>query len=135
MKIPAGVDTGTRVQLTGEGEVGPGGGPAGDLYVEIHVAPHETFTRNGGDLHCTVTLPTLEADVVGGEEPTEHRPAARVDLARRLLLVADRRQLAQQLLLTGVETARGLDDHRDDEVAASAAQARHATAPEHLLGA
>src|SRR4051794_16626770 len=77
VKIPAGVDDGTRVQLSGEGEVGPGGGPAGDLYVEIHIAPHETFTRHGNDLHCTVTLPmtagalgttltlpTLEADVV-----------------------------------------------------------------------
>jgi molecular chaperone DnaJ len=80
VKIPAGVDSGTRVQLTGEGEVGPGGGPAGDLYVEIHIAPHDTFTRHGNDLHCTVTLPmtaaalgtvltlpTLEADVVSGE--------------------------------------------------------------------
>ena len=80
VKIPAGVDSGTRVQLTGEGEVGPGGGPAGDLYVEIHIAPHATFTRHGNDLHCTVTLPmtagalgtvltlpTLEADVVSGE--------------------------------------------------------------------
>jgi molecular chaperone DnaJ len=79
VKIPAGVDSGTRVQLTGEGEVGPGGGPAGDLYVEIHIAPHDTFTRDGNDLHCTVTLPmtaaalgavltlpTLEADVVTG---------------------------------------------------------------------
>ncbi|MEO9323604.1 molecular chaperone DnaJ [Nocardioides sp. C4-1] len=79
IKIPAGVDTGTRVQLAEEGEVGPGGGPAGDLYVEIHVAPHETFTRHGNDLHCTVTLPmtaaalgttltlpTLEADVEDG---------------------------------------------------------------------
>jgi molecular chaperone DnaJ len=80
VKIPAGVDNGTRVQLTGEGEVGPGGGPAGDLYVEIHIAPHGTFTRHGNDLHCTVTLPmsaaalgttltlpTLEADVVAGD--------------------------------------------------------------------
>ena len=80
VKIPAGVDDGTRVQLSGEGEVGPGGGPAGDLYVEIHLAPHPTFTRHGNDLHCTVslpmsaaalgttlTLPTLEADVVRGE--------------------------------------------------------------------
>ncbi|MBS42117.1 MAG: molecular chaperone DnaJ [Nocardioides sp.] len=79
VKIPAGVDTGTRVQLGGQGEVGPGGGPAGDLYVEIHVAPHDTFTREGSDLHCTVTvpmtaaalgttlsLPTLEADVEQG---------------------------------------------------------------------
>ena len=51
VKIPAGVDHGTRVQLTGQGEVGPGGGPAGDLYVEIHVEPHPTFTRHGNDLH------------------------------------------------------------------------------------
>jgi molecular chaperone DnaJ len=76
VKIPAGVDNGTRVQLTEQGEVGPGGGPAGDLYVEIHVAPHATFTRHGSDLHCTVSvpmtaaalgttlsLPTLEADL------------------------------------------------------------------------
>ncbi|MGL5809554.1 MAG: molecular chaperone DnaJ [Nocardioides sp.] len=77
VKVPAGVDTGTRVQLAEEGEVGPGGGPAGDLYVEIHVAPHPRFTRHGQDLHCTVavpmtaaalgstlSLPTLEADLV-----------------------------------------------------------------------
>jgi molecular chaperone DnaJ len=84
VKIPPGVDHGTRVQLAGEGEVGPGGGPAGDLYVEIHVAPHPTFTRDGNDLHCsvtlpmtaaalgtTLTLPTLEADLVssGSEAP------------------------------------------------------------------
>jgi len=81
VKIPAGVDTGTRVQLSDQGEVGPGGGPAGDLYVEIHVAPHPTFTRVGNDLHCTVAVPmtaaalgchltlaTLEADVVDEEE-------------------------------------------------------------------
>jgi molecular chaperone DnaJ len=83
VKIPAGVDTGTRVQLSEEGEVGPGGGPAGDLYVEIHVANHDTFVRQGNDLHCTVTipmtaaalgtdleLPTLEADVVPPEGAT-----------------------------------------------------------------
>ncbi|GAB7006191.1 molecular chaperone DnaJ [Nocardioides sp. AN3] len=76
VKIPAGVDNGTRVQLAGQGEVGPGGGPAGDLYVEIQVARHPVFTRQGNDLHCHVTvpmtaaalgtvltLPTLEADL------------------------------------------------------------------------
>jgi molecular chaperone DnaJ len=81
VKIPAGVDNGTRVQLSEQGEVGPGGGPAGDLYVEIHISPHETFTRHGNDLHCTVTLPmtaaalgttltlpTLEADVEQGAD-------------------------------------------------------------------
>lgn len=76
VKIPAGVDNGTRVQLSEQGEVGPGGGPAGDLYVEIHVAQHPTFRRHGSDLHATVsvpmtaaalgtvlTLPTLESDL------------------------------------------------------------------------
>jgi len=76
VKIPAGVDTGTRVQLAGQGEVGPGGGPAGDLYVEMQVREHPVFTRHGADLLCSVTvpmtaaalgttidLPTLEADV------------------------------------------------------------------------
>src|SRR3954465_4850262 len=79
VKIPAGVDTGTRVQLAGQGEVGAGGGPAGDLYVEVHVSPHDVFTREGTTLHCTVTvpmtaaalgttltLPTLEADLESG---------------------------------------------------------------------
>lgn len=61
VKIPGGVDTGTRVQLTEQGEVGPGGGPAGDLYVEIRVAEHPTFTRHGNDLHCTLTLPMTAA--------------------------------------------------------------------------
>jgi len=80
VKIPAGVDTGTRVQLSEQGEVGPGGGPPGDLYVEILVAQHPIFTRHGNDLHCTVVvpmtaaalgtvlaLPTLEADLVGAD--------------------------------------------------------------------
>jgi len=61
VKIPAGVDNGTRVQLSEQGEVGPGGGPAGDLYVEIHVASHPTFTRHGADLHSTVSLPMTAA--------------------------------------------------------------------------
>jgi molecular chaperone DnaJ len=54
VKIPAGVDNGTRVQLSEQGEVGPGGGPAGDLYVEIHISPHETFT-------CTATTCTARS--------------------------------------------------------------------------
>jgi molecular chaperone DnaJ len=84
VKIPAGVDSGTRVQLAGEGEVGPGGGPAGDLYVEIDVATHPVFTRHGDDLLVTITLPmtaaalgteidlpTLEADMATTDNEVE----------------------------------------------------------------
>jgi molecular chaperone DnaJ len=79
--IPAGVDQGTRIQLTGEGEIGPGGGPAGDLYLEVNVARHPVFQRKGDQLYCQVSLPmtaaalgthldlpTLEADVPDSEK-------------------------------------------------------------------
>lgn len=59
--IPAGVDNGTRIQLQGEGEAGLNGGPAGDLYVEIMVRPHEVFERHGDELHCEVTIPMTSA--------------------------------------------------------------------------
>jgi molecular chaperone DnaJ len=99
VKIPAGVDDGTRVQLAEQGEVGPGGGPAGDLYVELRVSEHPVFIRKGRDLHCTVTLPmtaaalgitvdlpTLESDL-SPEAATAagftETPAARVPLEVR----------------------------------------------------
>jgi molecular chaperone DnaJ len=61
VKVPPGVDTGTRIQLSGEGEVGPGGGTPGDLFLEVVETPHEIFSRQGDDLHCTVTLPMTAA--------------------------------------------------------------------------
>ena len=70
IKVPAGVDTGTRIQLTGEGEVGPGGGPNGDLYVEVRVRKHQTFQRRGDDLHCSVELP-MTAAALGASLPLE----------------------------------------------------------------
>jgi molecular chaperone DnaJ len=82
VKVPAGVEDGMRIRLTGQGEVGPGGGPAGDLYVEIHERPHDVFTRDGEDLHCRVTLPmtsaalgtTLSLKTLDGEEDLDIRP-------------------------------------------------------------
>lgn len=61
VQVPPGVDSGTRIQLSGEGEVGPNGGPAGDLFVEIIVKPHELFERRGDELHCLVTVPMTAA--------------------------------------------------------------------------
>lgn len=60
-KVPAGVGDGMRIRLSGQGEVGPGGGPAGDLYVEVDEEPHEVFVRQGNDLHCNFTVPMTTA--------------------------------------------------------------------------
>jgi molecular chaperone DnaJ len=61
VKIPAGVGDGMRVRLAAQGEVGPGGGPAGDLYVEVHEKAHDIFVRDGDDLHCTISVPMVDA--------------------------------------------------------------------------
>ena len=67
VKIPAGIATGQRLRLSGEGEAGTLGGPSGDLYVVIFVREHEFFQRDGNNLHCSVPLPfttlALGADI------------------------------------------------------------------------
>jgi len=59
--VPAGIEDGMRIRLAGQGEVGPGGGPPGDLYIEVSEQPHPIFTREGSDLHCAVQLPMTQA--------------------------------------------------------------------------
>ncbi|MFP5383660.1 MAG: molecular chaperone DnaJ [Gammaproteobacteria bacterium] len=66
VNIPAGVDNGDRIRLAGEGEAGPMGGPAGDLYVQVSVREHEFFTRDGNDLYCEVPISFVDA-ALGGE--------------------------------------------------------------------
>ncbi len=66
VSVPAGVDNGDRVRLSGEGEAGPRGAPSGDLYVEIHVKKHDIFTREGTDLYCEVPI-TVTTAALGGE--------------------------------------------------------------------
>ncbi|MEJ1095291.1 MULTISPECIES: molecular chaperone DnaJ [unclassified Pseudoxanthomonas] len=61
IKIPAGVDNGDRIRLTGEGEAGPPGTPPGDLYVEVRVREHPIFQRDGDDLHCEVPIRISQA--------------------------------------------------------------------------
>src|SRR5687767_14653997 len=56
VKIPAGVDEGDRIRLSGEGEAGVNGGPPGDLYVVMHIKPHQVFTRDHNDLHCEMPI-------------------------------------------------------------------------------
>lgn len=66
VKIPAGVDTGDRIRLTGEGEAGERNAPPGDLYVQVEVKPHEIFERDGNDLHCQVPV-SFVAAALGGD--------------------------------------------------------------------
>jgi molecular chaperone DnaJ len=66
VRIPPGVDEGDRVRLTGEGEPGVGGGPAGDLYVQVHIKPHPVFNRDHDDLHCEMPVSFTTA-ALGGE--------------------------------------------------------------------
>jgi molecular chaperone DnaJ len=82
IKVPSGVDTGTRIQLSGEGEVGHGNGPAGDLYVEIAVRRHPTFQRRGDDLHATLEVP-MTAAALGASMPLETLDGPReIDIKR-----------------------------------------------------
>ena len=66
VKVPAGVDSGDRIRLAGEGEAGADGGPSGDLYVQVAVRDHEFFQRDGRDLYCEVPIGIVEA-CLGGE--------------------------------------------------------------------
>jgi molecular chaperone DnaJ len=63
LRIPPGVDTGTRLRVGGEGEPGPNGGPAGDLYVVLDVKEHPFFERRGADLYCTIPLSIAQASL------------------------------------------------------------------------
>jgi molecular chaperone DnaJ len=84
VRIPAGVEDGTHIQLAGEGEVGPGGGPPGDLFLEVVQRPHAIFERHGDDLHCTVTIPmtaaalgaTLAVETLDGSRELDIRPGS-----------------------------------------------------------
>ncbi|MCW3158440.1 molecular chaperone DnaJ [Micropruina sonneratiae] len=134
VKIPAGVNAGNRIHLESQGEVGPGGGPAGDLYVELGVEPHDTFTRKGDDLEMVVklpmtaaalgtevTLPTLEAErddldadlgTVRLSVPSGTQSGTRIAIAGRgvpRLRGAGRGDLGVTLL---VQTPGRLDDHQ-----------------------
>ncbi|HEX4061535.1 MAG TPA: molecular chaperone DnaJ [Streptosporangiaceae bacterium] len=107
VRIPAGVEGGTHIQLAGEGEVGPGGGPAGDLFLEIIQRPHAVFEREGNDLHCTVTIPmvaatlgaTLQVQSLDGPRDVDIRPGT---------------QSGQVISLYGLGTAQLNDSGRGD---------------------
>ena len=151
VKVPAGVSTGNRIHLASHGEVGPGGGPAGDLYVEVHVNPHEVFKRDGDNLEMVIKLPmtaaalgteldlpTLEADLPDADpEQKTVKLAVPAGTQSGTRLVVDdagvprlrsnsRGDLGVTLL---VQTPSRLDD-RQRELLRELAEAREETRPE-----
>lgn len=82
IKVPAGVSTGTRIQLGNQGEAGPAGGPSGDLYVEMKVNNDPAFMREGDDLHASLSVPMtaaalgteLKLETFDGEQPISIKP-------------------------------------------------------------
>lgn len=151
VKIPPGVSTGNRIHLASQGEVGPGGGPAGDLYVELQVAPHEVFRRDGDDLEVVVKIPmtaaslgtevtvaTLEADLedssaesrtVRIQVPSGTQSGTRIAMEGRgvpRLRGSGRGQLGVTLL---VQTPTRIDDEQRD-LLRQLAELRDETRPE-----
>jgi molecular chaperone DnaJ len=81
VNIPAGVEDGTRIRLSGEGEAGTRGGPAGDLYVFLSVRHHQLFEREGADVHCRVPISMVQATLGGNiEVPTLDGKMARINV-------------------------------------------------------
>ncbi|TVR99973.1 MAG: molecular chaperone DnaJ [Rhodospirillales bacterium] len=79
--IPAGVEDGMRIRLAGEGEAGVRGGPSGDLYIFVTVAPHRFFVRDGANIHCRVPIPMTRAALGGSVEvPTLEGSRARISV-------------------------------------------------------
>jgi molecular chaperone DnaJ len=78
--VPAGIEDGTRIRLSGEGEAGPRGGPEGDLYIFCHVAQHDLFERDGADLYCAMPIPMTTA-ALGGEFETPTIDGGRVKIS------------------------------------------------------
>ncbi len=79
--IPEGVDDGTRIRLSGEGEAGLRGGPSGDLYIFLQIRPHKLFARDGGDLYCQVPITMAKAALGGSiEVPTIEETRARLTI-------------------------------------------------------
>lgn len=95
VNIPAGVETGTRIRLSGEGEAGMRGGPAGDLYIFIEVAPHDIFEREETSLYCRVPVSVTKAALGGDiEVPT-------IDGGRSRVTIPAGSQSGRQMRLRG----------------------------------
>jgi molecular chaperone DnaJ len=126
IKVPPGVDTGTRIHLSGLAEVGPSGGPPGDLYIEIVQRPHPVFTRQGDNIHCTVEIPmtaaalgtTLTLNSLDGEEEINIRPGTQsgetVVLRGRGVTHLRGNGRGELIIHLAIQTPTKLDEEQED---------------------
>lgn len=126
VRIPAGVEHGTHIQLAGEGEVGPGGGPAGDLFLEIVEKPHEIFEREGDDLHCTVQIPMTAAalgtkvtiETLDGPEEIDIKPGTQsgqiIPMYTRGVKHLNETGRGDLMIHVNVETPTKLDEEQEE---------------------
>ncbi len=125
VRIPAGVDDGMRLRVSGEGEASGDGGPPGDLFVVLHVAPHPVFQRDGAQLHCEVAITFAQAAlgtivrvplVGGGEDELEVIPGTQSGTVMRLrgkgLPALDRHGRGDLNVSIRVETPRSLSSEQ-----------------------
>ncbi|MBV2363060.1 molecular chaperone DnaJ [Streptomonospora nanhaiensis] len=126
VQIPAGVEDGTQIQLAGEGEVGPNGGPRGDIFLEIVQRPHPIFERRGDDLHCTITVPMTAAalgasftfETLDGTEEIDLRPGTNsghvITLPGRGTRHLDHHGRGDLMIQVDVETPAKLDEEQEN---------------------
>jgi molecular chaperone DnaJ len=143
VNVPPGVEDGTRIRLAGEGEAGARGGPTGDLYIFLSIAPHAFFQRDGADLHCRVPISMVTAALGGGfDVPTIEGGKTRVKVpegtqsGRRLRLQAKgmpvlrSRETGDMYVQVVVETPQKLNKRQKELLAEFDKQSSVDTHPE-----
>ena len=143
VNIPAGVEDGTRIRLAGEGEAGLRGGPPGDLYIFLSLAPHEFFQRDGADLHCRVPISMVTAALGGDFEvpaidgskakvkvPPGTQTGRRFRLSSKGMPVLRSKQTGDMYVQVSVETPQNLNKRQRDLLAEFAKLSSDETQPE-----
>ena len=143
VNVPAGVEDGTRIRLTGEGEAGHRGGPPGDLYIFLSIKPHPFFQRDGADLYCRVPVSMVQA-ALGGEfivrtldggdatvrVPEGCQSGRQLKLRSKGMPALRSRDVGDLYVQVNVETPQNLTRRQRELLAEFEAESSHKTHPE-----
>jgi len=144
VKIPAGIEDGMRIRLTGEGDAGPRGGPRGDLYLFVSVRPHDLFERDGADLYCRtpvamvtaalggeIEIPTVEGGKVKVKVPEGSQTGKRVRLRGKGMSQLRRQNRGDMIVELFVETPSKLNPRQRELLQEFCAESCESCHPEH----